>query len=104
MKFGPGELALVIIIAMVVLLVVRLVRMAHSPSAGADVATGNEENNSSGMSPRTRVLIFGSLVVLAGILIFFSSLSLIRWVFWGPVGAVIAILAGISIIVLARRR
>lgn len=104
MKFGPGELVLIIIIAMVVLFVVRLVRMAQPPAKSRDNPSEKDQDGSSGVSVRARILIFGALMVLAGILIFFSSLSLIRWVFWGPVGAVVAILAGISVIVLARRR
>ena len=107
MKFGIGEIILIIVIAFVVLLVVRIIKMAQIPEKWRQYSEENNEDVSqkeSSLSPHTRIILIGILITILGVVVLFSSLSLIKWVFWGPIGAMIAMLAGIVIVILARKR
>jgi|LSQX01.1.fsa_nt_gb uncharacterized membrane protein YjfL (UPF0719 family) len=106
MKFGTGEIILILVVAFVVLFVVRIIRMAQESE---EIERHSEElteidQGERSCSPRTRTILIGLLIVVIGVVVLTSSLSLIKWVFWGPIGALIAILAGIAILILARIR
>jgi hypothetical protein len=108
MKFGIGEIILIIVIAFVVLLVVRIIKMAQLPEKASQYEEddNSEPVNQTGpsFSPRTRIVLIGVLITILGVVVLFSSLSLIKWVFWGPIGALIAMIAGVAIVLLARKR
>jgi len=108
MKFGLGEIILILIITFIVLLAVRIMKMAQTSSpAGEEEYTSDEDYEEPAGEPqtksRTRGIIVGAAIAVLGIIILVSSLSLVKWVMWGSVGSVIAILAGAAIIVIARR-
>ena len=106
MKFGIGEIILIMVVAFIVLFVVRIIRMAQKPEAAERHSEGSTEINPErrSNSPRTRTVLIGLLIIVIGVVVLSSSLSLVKWVFWGPIGALIAILAGIAILILARIR
>jgi hypothetical protein len=104
MKFGPGELILILIIAFVVLLVVRVIKTAAAPRPEPEEDTTPRYTPPNRPSPRLKAALTGLGIILLGIVVLFSSLSLVKWVFWGPVGAIIAMIAGAVILVLASRR
>ena len=104
MKFGPGELILILIIAFVVLLVVRVIKTAASPRPEPEEEDATPRYTPLNRpSPRLKAVLTGLGIILLGIVVLFSSLSLVKWVFWGPVGAIIALIAGAVILVLASR-
>lgn len=108
MKFGIGEIILIIVIAFVVLLVVRIIKMAQSPEKASrhqeDENTEPASQTGPSLSSRTRTVLIGVLITVLGVVVLFSSLNLIKWVFWGPIGALIAMIAGVAIVLLARKR
>lgn len=109
MKFGIGEIVLILFIAFVVLLVVRLINLSWRPRAALLGEEEEEEENDNRVqqpktSSRFKAILIGVAVFLLGVIVLISSLSLVKWVFWGPVGAVIAITAGVAIVLLARQR
>jgi hypothetical protein len=53
---------------------------------------------------RSRFQIIGIIAILLGIMVLFSSLSLVKWVFWGPVGALAIVALGAFFIYIARRK
>jgi len=106
MKFGIGEIILIIVIAFTVLLVVRIIKMAQTQGRTGQPTEEDEESTQgvNKISPRTRIILIGILITILGVVVLFSSLSLIKWVFWGPIGALIAMVAGITLVLLARKR
>ena len=106
MKSGIGEIILILVVAFIVLFVVRIIRMAQKSEEierHSEELTETDQGERS-YSPRTRTVLIGLLIIVIGVVVLSSSLSLIKWVFWGPIGALIAILAGIAIVILARIR
>jgi len=106
MKSGIGEIILILVVAFIVLFVVRIIRMAQKSEEierHSEELTETDQGERS-CSPRTRTVLIGLLIIVIGVVVLSSSLSLIKWVFWGPIGALIAILAGIAIVILARIR
>lgn len=106
MKFGLGEIILIIIIAFVVLLVVRIMKMAQTSSPAEEYPV-DEDYEEPASEPQTksrlRGIIIGAAIAVLGIIVLISSLSLVKWVMWGSIGSVIAILAGAAIVIIARR-
>ena len=52
---------------------------------------------------RSRTQILGIVAIVVGVIILLSTLSLVKWVFWGPIGAFIIMVIGIATILIARR-
>ena len=108
---GISEIILIVIVAAVVLIAIRLIgspgkrksqKLARTRAAEEESDEDYEARIKN--TRRTRIQWVGVIAVIGGIFILLSSLSLIKWVFWGPIGAIIIMAIGIVIIVAARRR
>lgn len=107
---GPAEIILIIVVAAIVLIGVRVLgtpAKRRSQSVARNEAADEDEKSYEERikkTRRSRIQVVGVIVIIGGIFILLSSLSLIKWVFWGPIGAIIIMAIGIVTIVVARRR
>jgi len=112
---GIGEIILIFVIGVIVIIGVRVFG-APSPKKPRrkpqyyeeedDEEEEEEEDEDVRIKHhrRSRTQILGIGAILVGIIILISTLSMIKWVFWGPIGAFVIIAIGILTIFLARRR
>ena len=107
---GISEIILILIVATVVIFAVRIMgappRRTGDNTARYRDAEEEERRYEERVKQtrRSRIQLMGIVAILAGVVIFLSSLNLIKWVFWGPVGALVIIVIGIITIYAARRR
>lgn len=108
---GIGEIILIIIVATIVIIGIKM--FGTPPARKPRRATRykdededeyeEEENLRIKRTRRSRAQIMGVVAIIIGVIIFVSSLSLVKWVFWGPVGAIVILGIGVMTILLARR-
>jgi fatty acid desaturase len=104
---GPAEIVLIIIIAGIVLLGIKV--FGTPPQSKTRKVTQYEEADEEDYDERviktrrSRTQILGIVAIVVGVIILLSTLSLVKWVFWGPIGAFIIIVIGIATILIARR-
>lgn len=108
---GIAEIILILIIATAVIFAVRVMgappRRTDDDSARYRRAAREEERRYEErvkQTRRSRIQLAGIIAILVGVVVFLSSLNLIKWVFWGPVGAILIVVIGIITIYAARRR
>jgi fatty acid desaturase len=106
---GISEIILILIVATAVIFAVRIMgapRRTGDNTARYRDAEEEERRYEERVrqTRRSRIQLAGVVAILAGVVIFLSSLNLIKWVFWGPVGALVIIVIGIITIYAARRR
>lgn len=104
---GIAEIILILIVASIVLVAIRLIgspakRKSDKLARIKAEEKGDEERVKK--HPRSRIQMVGIIAVVLGVIIFLSSLNLVKWVFWGPVGAIVIVVIGVVTIIAARRR
>lgn len=104
---GPVEIVLIIIVAAIVLLGVRIFGTPPAREAKKITKYGDtdEEDYDERIkrTRRSRAQIVGIAAILVGVIILLSTLSLVKWVFWGPIWAFIIVAIGLATIFIARR-
>ena len=106
---GPVEIILIVIVAAIVLLGVRIfgtppAREAKKIAKYRDSDEEEEDHDERiKQTRRSRAQIVGIAAILVGVIILLSTLSLVKWVFWGPIWAFIIVVIGIATIFIARR-
>lgn len=110
MRFGPLEFGIVILMALIVFGVVRMMKIGKNaaeedkaPAIGYLRKRTKENDEKIKRVRRSRIQIFGIIIILAGILVLLTSLNLVKVVFWGPIGAFIIVAVGLVTIFIARR-
>lgn len=105
---GISEIILIIIVASVVLIAVRLIgtpaRIRSRRLARERAAEEEDDEVTVKRTRRSRLQIVGIIAIILGIIILISSLSLVKWVFWGPIWALVIVAIGTFVIFIARRR
>ena len=109
---GIGEIILIVIVAAIVLIGIKIfgtpsARKARSVTRYEDEDEEEyeeEEDVRIKRTRRSRAQILGVVAIIVGVIDFVSSLSLVKWVFWGPVGAIVILGIGVLTILMARRR
>jgi hypothetical protein len=114
MKLGGSEIILILIVVTVVILGVRLMGAGAAPKKDSSPERIQYEKEQERRydehvkaARRSRIQILGIVVILAGLALFaYSSaiLGLIKWVVWGPVGALVLVGIGVIAILSTRRR
>ena len=114
MKLGMGEIVIILIIITVVILGIRLMGAGSAPKKDEsperyiyDQERERRFEEQVKAARRSRIQLLGIIAILAGIALFaYTSaiLGLIRWVVWGPVGAIVLVTIGVFVILAARRR
>ena len=108
MKLGPLEIGIIIVIIVIIFAVTRMMRIGKN-TAEQDkapvVRRRTAANNARAKSiRRSRFQILGSILVLVGVLVLLSNISLARWVALAPIWAIIIAVIGLVTIFVARRR
>ena len=109
---GIGEIILIVIVAGIVLLGIKFFgtpasRKRRRVTRYEDEDEDEEEEDEDVRVKRTRrsrAQILGVVAIVVGVIVFISSLSMVKWIFWGPVGAIVILGIGILTILMARRR
>ena len=108
---GIGEIILIIIVAAIVILGVRIFGTPPQRKAKRPVEHEGEEEDEESEDKKIlkarrsrRTQILGIVIVLIGATIMLSTLAMVKWFFWGPLGAIALILIGVITILIARRR
>jgi hypothetical protein len=95
---GPVEIILIIIVAAIVLIGVRVLgtpARKKSQSVAVSKAAGEEDDEELiKKTRRSRIQLVGVIAIVIGLIVLLSSLSLVKWVFWGPIGAIIILAIG----------
>ena len=110
MKFGLGEIILILLAIFVVTLVVRIMKMREMSARAKryrqrEMEEDEEEYDDQPRKPvQRRFVVIGSAVILLGVVILLSSLNLLKWIILAPVTAALALIAGSIIIIMAFRR
>jgi hypothetical protein len=114
---GIGEIILIIIIAAIVILGVKIFGTPPTRKEKRIVEYEDEEEEDEDededeyedkrilkarRSRRTQIL--GIVVILVGAIVMISTLTMVKWFFWGPIGALVLVAIGILTILVARRR
>ena len=109
---GIGEIILIFIVAAIVILGIKIFgtpparktrRFTRYEDEEEEEYEEEEDTRIKG-TRRFRAQIVGVIAIIIGVIVFASSLSLVKWVFWGPVGAIVILGIGVFTILLARRR
>ncbi|HEX79309.1 MAG TPA: hypothetical protein G4O19_04045 [Dehalococcoidia bacterium] len=105
---GIPEIILIIIVASIVLLAIRLIgtpaRRRSQKLARERLAEKEGDEGIINRARRSRLQLVGVIAIILGIIILISSLSLVKWVFWGPIWALVIVAIGTVVIFIARRR
>ena len=105
---GLAEILLIIIVAGIVLLGIKIFGTPPPSKARKviqyeDVEEEEDYDERVKQTRRSRAQIFGIVAIVLGVIIMLSTLSLVKWVFWGPIGAFIIVVIGLATILIARR-
>jgi hypothetical protein len=104
---GIGEILLIIIVAGIIILGIKF--FGTPPTRKRRRVVQYEDEDEEGdderikHTRRSRAQILGIVAIVVGVIILLSTLSLVKWVFWGPIGAFIIMVIGITTILIARR-
>ena len=112
---GIGEIILIIIIAAVVILGVKIFgtpparkgrrrRVVEYEDEDEDEEDEDEDKRILKARRSRRAYILGIVVILVGAIVMISTFAMVKWFFWGPIGAIALIVIGIITILIARRR
>jgi uncharacterized ion transporter superfamily protein YfcC len=110
---GIGEIILIIIIAAIVILGVKIFGTPPTRKEKRIVEYEDEEEEDEDEYEDKRILkarrsrrtqILGIVVILVGAIVMISTLTMVKWFFWGPIGALVLVAIGILTILVARRR
>jgi len=110
---GIGEIILIIIVAAVVILGVKIFgtppkrkrrRVVEYEDEDEDDETETEDKRVKKARRSRRAQILGIVVILVGAIVMLSTFTMVKWFFWGPLGAIALIVVGIITILIARRR
>ena len=109
---GIGEIILIIIVAAVVILGVKMFgtppkrkrrRVVEYEDEDEDETEAEDKRINKARRSR-RAQILGIVVILIGAVVMLSTFTMVKWFFWGPLGAIALIVVGIITILIARRR
>ncbi len=104
---GFAEIILIIIIAGIVILGIRVFGTPTPSKTNKVTRYKDEEENYDERIKQTRrsrrAQIVGIVIILVGVAIILSTLSMIKWLIWAPIGAFIIMAIGILTILIARR-
>ena len=114
MRFpGIGEIILIIIVAAIVILGVKIFgtppvrkrkRVVEYEDEDEEDETEAEDSKIVKTRRSRRTQILGIVVILVGAIVMISTFTMVKWFFWGPIGALALIAIGIITILIARRR
>ncbi len=108
---GIGEIILIIIVAAIVIFGVKFFgtptarkrrRVTRYEDEEDEEEDDDERIKRTRRSRRTQILGIG--VILVGAVVMISTFTMVKWFFWGPIGAIVLIAIGILTIFIARRR
>ena len=110
---GIGEIILILIVATVVRIGVRMFGTPPPKKKRRAVRYVEEDEDDDYEDDDTKVIkarrsrrtqILGVVIIIIGAVVMLSTLSMVKWIFWGPIGAIVLVVIGILTIFLARRR
>ena len=108
MRFGALEVGIILVIILIIFGVTRLrkasVNRYEEYEEPARVRRYRPRPRRPAGHPRLQMA--GIIVILVGIFVLLSSLnllSLMKWVFWGPIAALVIVALGLAAIFFARR-
>ena len=110
---GIGEIILIIIIAAIVILGVKIFgtpparkrrRVVEYEDEAEEDETEAEDSKIVKTRRSRRTQILGIVLILVGAIVMISTFTMVKWFFWGPIGAIALIVIGIITILIARRR
>jgi hypothetical protein len=110
---GIGEIILIIIIAAIVILGVKIFgtpplrkgkRIVEYEDLGEENNEEYEDKRILQARRSRRAQILGIVIILVGAVVMISTLAMVKWFFWGPMGALVLIAIGIITILVARHR
>ena len=109
MRIGPFEIVLIIVLIFLMLLIVRMLGMARNVGNRNKVSHGangnqSQKNGIQTVKKKHYVRAGGLSLILIGILVLLSGLSLFKWIMWSYTGFFILVAVGFLILFLARKR
>lgn len=114
MKIGGAEIIIILIILTALFIGIRLMGAGSVPKRDEsperyryEMEQQRRYDEQIKASRRSKIQILGLVAIVAGLALFaYSSviLGLLKWAFWGPVGAVALVVVGVFVIFAARRR
>jgi hypothetical protein len=106
MRPGILELGLIILIVLVIFVATRSTRSRGNRKEEGDNTSGDDTTKNGKDTPRVKHPLLGKAgfaLIIIGILVLLVSVSVLKWVFWGSIWALIIALAGLAVILVARR-
>lgn len=113
---GIGEIILIVIIAAIVILGVKIFgtppkrkrrrrRIEYEDEYEDEEGEGEAGDDRIKKARRSRrAQILGIGVIVVGAIVMLSTLTMVKWFFWGPIGAIVLMVIGILTIFISRRR
>jgi hypothetical protein len=111
MRFGALEVGIIILIILIIFGVTQLrkasVNRAPEPEEYEEpVRVRRYRSRPRRSNGHPRLQMAGIIVILVGVFVLLSSLnilSMLKWVFWGPIAALVIVALGVAAIFFARR-
>jgi hypothetical protein len=106
MRPGLWELGLIFVAVLIIFIATRFARSGKSRGEKGENAPGTGANKNGEESLRAKHPLLtraGLVLIVIGVLILLLSVSVLKWVFWGSIWALILALAGLVVILVARR-
>ena len=110
MRFGALEIGIIIVIILIIFGVTQLrktsVNRAQEQEYEEPVRVRRYRQRPRRSTGHPRLQMVGIIVILVGVFVLLSSLnllSMLKWVFWGPITALVIVAVGLATIFLARR-
>jgi len=107
---GIGEILLIIIVATVVILGIRFFGTPPPKKKRRVIRYEDEDEDEEEEDERIKhtrrsrfAQIIGIVIILVGAVIILSTLSMVKWLVWAPIGAFVIMAIGILTILIARR-
>ncbi|MCJ7768991.1 MAG: hypothetical protein MUO92_00735 [Dehalococcoidales bacterium] len=109
---GIGEILLIIIVVAIVIMGVKIFGTPPAKKGRRVVEYEDEDEDEAEAGDKIilksrrsrRAQILGITVILVGAIVMISTFSMVKWFFWGPIGAIALMVVGIITIFIARRR
>jgi hypothetical protein len=104
MRPGIWELGLIVVVVLIIFLATRFSRSGKSRDEGSENRADTDKGDASATwTKRSLLNRAGFALIFIGLLLLLLSISVLKWVFWGSIWAVVIAIAGLALILIVRR-
>ena len=99
MRLGFLEIGIIVVLVLLIFGITRMMRPGQNVPKRE-----KQEGEKTGEVRHPRLRLSGIILIIVGIIILLVSVSLVKWIFWGGLWALIIVAIGLLVIIIARHR